>query len=80
MECPDCFLTICQIIYWFLCVILMSLIIPFDQVLESLSAVWCLKVYNIIHLMDVWIIHVSANNRAWVLIILARNWVLSCRA
>ena len=64
MECPDCLLKVCQIFHWLLGVVLVRLAFPFDQVLESLSAPWCLRVYDVFYLIYVWIIHISANNRA----------------
>ena len=73
MEVSDCLLRVCQVFYEFLSVILMSLAFLFNQVLEFFSALWCLRVHDAFYLIDVWIIHISANNTAWALITLAKD-------
>ena len=39
--------------YWLLDVVLVRPALPFDQVLESLSAPWCLRVQNAFYLIYV---------------------------
>ena len=53
--------------------------LPFNQVLELLPTMWCLGVNDAFDLIDISIIHVCAYYKAWTLVALAWDWILSCK-
>ena len=79
MERPYSLFRAFQILHWLLGIEFMWPISPFNQVLELLSTTWCLGVNDTFDFIDVWIVHVCAYYKAWILVALARNWILSCR-